>query len=79
LSCNNSCVDGLRRQVNLGLNGYSFEKDYACTWAQAGVWAYAIHYGSKSYREFKKPVFMVKGLQTIGMTNLKKTGGWCHI
>jgi len=66
---------GLRRQVQRGLTGHPFKRDYAYTWAQAGVWAYAILNGFKSYRELRKPLFRAKGIQAIGMTNLKKTGG----
>lgn len=70
-----SIVGGLRRQVQRGLTGHPFERGYAYTWVQAGVWAYAILNAFKSYRELKKPLFRAKGIQAIGMTNLKKTGG----
>lgn len=66
---------GLRCQVQRGLMGHPFKKGYAYTWVQAGVWAYAILNGFKSYRELREPLFRAKGIQAIGMTNLKKTGG----
>ena len=45
------------------------------TWRQAGVWAYSIVYGFDSYSVLKKDIYVARGLQAIGMTNLKKTGG----
>ena len=46
-----------------------------CTWRQAGVWAYSIIYGFDSYSALKNDRFVAKGLQAVGMINLKKTGG----
>jgi len=66
---------GLRRQVQRGLRGEPFERGWAYTWVQAGVWAYAILNGFRSYRELSKPLYRAQGIQAIGMTNLKKTGG----
>ena len=66
---------GLRQQVRRGLKGKPFQRGYAYTWVQAGVWAYAILNGFRSYRELSKPLFRAQGIQAIGMTNLKKTGG----
>jgi len=66
---------GLRRQVEKGLTGKPLEKGWMYTWRQAGVWAYAILNGFNSYRELRKDICVAKGLQAIGMTNLKKTGG----
>jgi hypothetical protein len=65
----------LRRQVQRRLGGQPFEKGWSFTWIQAGVWAYAILNGFSSYNELKKPALMARGIQAIGMTNLKKTGG----
>jgi hypothetical protein len=64
---------GLLRNVDRGSLG--FEKKYAYTWNQAGVWAYAIHNGFRDYKELCKPVLIAEGIRSIGMTNLKKTGG----
>ena len=63
----------MKRNVDRGYVG--FEKPFAATWNQAGVWAYAIHNGFKSYRELNQPELVAEGIRTIGMTNLKKTGG----
>lgn len=70
-----SIPEGLRCQVQRGLMGLPFKKGYAYTWVQAAVWSYAIHNGFKGYHELRRPLFKAKGLQAIGMTNLKKTGG----
>lgn len=67
--------NGLRRQVEKGLSGKPLEPGWMYTWRQAGVWAYAILYGFDSYRKIRKDICVAKGLQAIGMTNLKKTGG----
>ncbi len=64
---------GLKRNADRGDSG--FEKGYAYTWNQAGVWAYAIHHGFKSYQELCSPLLIAEGVRAIGMTNLKKTGG----
>jgi hypothetical protein len=45
------------------------------TWRQTGVWAYSIIYGFDNYTNLNEDWFVAKGLQAIGMTNLKKTGG----
>lgn len=66
---------GLWRQVQRGLKEKPFQRGYAYTWVQAGVWAYAILNGFRSYRELSKPLFRAQGIQAVGMTNLKKTGG----
>lgn len=65
--------NSLKRNVDHGNSG--FEKGFAYTWNQAGVWAFAIHNGFKSYKELNKPGSIPEGINTIGMTNLKKTGG----
>jgi hypothetical protein len=67
--------NGLRRQVEKGLCGKPLEQGWMYTWRQAGVWAYAILYGFDSYKKLREDICVVKGLQAIGMTNLKKTGG----
>jgi hypothetical protein len=67
---------GLQRNVGLGLNNRPMELDYMATWRQAGIWAYAIiHNNFDSYRVLCEPKIVAQGLQYIGMTNLKKTGG----
>jgi hypothetical protein len=66
---------GLRRQVQRGLKGQPLERKWAYTWVQAGIWTYAIHNGFKSYPELRKPLFEAQGIQALGMTNLKKSGG----
>ncbi len=63
----------LKRNVERG--DKDFEKGYAYTWIQAGVWTYAIHHGFKNYRELNGPALIADGIRAIGMTNLKKTGG----
>jgi len=70
-----SLTNGLRRNVENGLRGMSLEADYMYTWRQAGVWAYSIINGFNSYDVLKSDFFVAKGLQAIGMTNIKKTGG----
>jgi hypothetical protein len=65
----------LERQIKRGLEGHPFERGWSYTWVQAGIWAYAIHNGFKSYRELRKPLYEAQGLQTIGIINLKKSGG----
>jgi len=67
--------NGLRRNVEKGLRNERLERGYMYTWRQAGVWAYAIINGFDRYETLRKDVYVVKGLQAIGMTNLKKTGG----
>jgi hypothetical protein len=68
-----SIPERLMIQVERGANG--FEKNYAYTWNQAGAWAYAIHSGFRDLKELGKPEIIAEGIRTIGMTNLKKTGG----
>ena len=68
-------TSGLERQIIRGLKGRSFERGWSYTWVQAGIWAYAIHNGFKSYQELRKPLYEAQGIQTIGMINLKKSGG----
>ena len=70
-----SMQKGLKRNVEKGLEGKSLEVGYMYTWRQAGVWAYSIVYGFDRYSVLKKDIYVAKGLQAIGMTNLKKTGG----
>ena len=68
-------TSGLERQVKRGLKGQPFERGWSYTWVQAGIWAYAIHNGFKNYRELRKPLYEAQGIQTVGMINLKKSGG----
>jgi len=67
-------TSGLERQIKRGLKGRSFERGWSFTWVQAGIWAYAIHNGFRSYQELRKPLYEAQGIQTIGMINLKKSG-----
>jgi len=68
-----SIPERLNANVNRGSKG--FEKSWGYTWNQAGIWAYAVHNGFKSYDELRKSAIIAEGVRTIGMTNLKKTGG----
>jgi hypothetical protein len=68
-----SIPERLNDNINRGTNG--FEKAWGYTWNQAGIWAYAVHNGFKNYEELRKPAVIAEGVRTIGMTNLKKTGG----
>jgi hypothetical protein len=70
-----SIPSGLSRNVEKGLKGEPLEKGYMYTWRQAGVWAYSIIHGFDNYSVLKSDIHVAKGLQAIGMTNLKKTGG----
>jgi hypothetical protein len=49
-----SITKGLRRNVKKGLKNLPLEKGYMYTWRQAGVWAYALIYGSGRYQVLKK-------------------------
>jgi hypothetical protein len=70
-----SLPKGLQRNVGNALNNKAMDKKYMVTWRQAGAWAYGIAYGFNTYNQLKKDIFVAKGLQTLAMTNLKKTGG----
>ena len=68
-----SMVGFLRKQVERGLNGQPME--HPQTWQVIGTWSYAIHNGFPRYRYVNTPQNAAKGLNCIGMTNLKKSGG----
>lgn len=70
-----SIPEGLKRNVMKGLNKQPLERGYMYTWRQVGVWAYALIYGFESYHILKNDYIVAQGLQAVGMTNLKKTGG----
>ena len=51
------------------------DRKHSPTWMQTGVWAYAVHHGFLDYNQLTKPEYIASGIRSIGMTNLKKTGG----
>lgn len=71
-----SIPDELKRIVFDYMNRNTpLDPAYMHTWRQAGVWVHTIIHGSGAYSRLRDDRFVAIGLQAIGMTNLKKTGG----
>lgn len=66
-----SMVGFLQDQVKQGLSGQRIYQ----MWKVIGIWAYAVHNGFPTYADINTVQTPAEGLQGIGMTNLKKSGG----
>jgi len=66
-----SMVGFLQGQVKRGLSRQSVHR----TWEKIGIWSYAIHNNFPRYDDINTVQFAAEGLNCIGMTNLKKSGG----
>lgn len=61
----------LEKQVKKGSSGQSIYP----MWKVVGIWSYAIHNGFPRYGDINTVQISAQGLNCIGMTNLKKSGG----
>ncbi len=61
----------LEKQVKKGSSGQSIYR----MWQVVGIWSYAIHNGFPRYGDINTVQISAQGLNCIGMTNLKKSGG----
>jgi hypothetical protein len=66
-----SIPEFIQRQVN---NGYGGKRIYHM-WKEVGYWSYAIRNGFPEYSAINTVRISAEGLDYIGMTNLKKSGG----
>lgn len=66
-----SLVRFLQDQVKKGLSGQPIYH----MWKVIGIWSYAIHNGFPRYGDINAFQISAQGLNCIGMTNLKKSGG----
>lgn len=61
----------LEKQVKKGSIGQSISR----MWQVVGIWSYSIHNGFPRYGDINTFQISAQGLNCIGMTNLKKSGG----
>ncbi|MFA5316315.1 MAG: hypothetical protein WC369_02715 [Dehalococcoidales bacterium] len=66
-----SIPEFIQRQVN---NGYNGKRIYHM-WKELGFWSYAIRNDFPEYSDINTLRISAEGLNCIGMTNLKKSGG----
>jgi hypothetical protein len=58
-------------QVKRGLSGQTMFR----IWKAVGIWSYGIHNGFPTYEEISTVQSSAQGLNWVGVTNLKKSGG----